>query len=158
GYSGFMLLESEYFNQKVNNERNDFDIYPVKTDIFSTLSWEMINTELKKHFSDLVKEGVPETKKINSEKIQQIQEERPYLVQYIEEEDIEMAGFLDKRAIIEKAKKRFDVAKEKVLTNAGKEEYSDEELNEAIQLAQNELVSYINDSVLVIESIKSFVN
>jgi hypothetical protein len=158
GYSGFMLLESEYFNQKVNNERNDFDIWPVKTDIFSTLSWEMINNELKKHFSDLVKEGVPETKKINSEKIQQIQEERPYLVQYIEEEDIEMAGFLDKRAIIEKAKKRFDVAKEKVLTNAGKEEYSDEELNEAIQLAQNELVSYINDRVLVIERLKNLVD
>jgi hypothetical protein len=157
GYSGFMLLESEYFNKTVNNERNDFDIFPVKTDIFSTLSCEMINTELKKHFSDLVKEGVPETKKINSEKIQQIQEERPYLVQYIEEEDIEMAGFLDKRSIIEKAKKRFDVAKEKVLTNAGKEEYSDEELNEAIQLAQNELVSYINDRVLVIERLKSLV-
>lgn len=158
GYSGFMLLESEYFNQKVNNERNDFDIYPVKTDLYSTLSWEMINTELKKHFSELVNEGVPETKKINSEKIQQIQQERPYLVQYIEEEDIEMAGFLDKRAIIEKAKKRFDVAKEKVLTNASKEEFSDEELNEAIQLAQNELVSYINDRVIVIEKLKNLVD
>jgi len=158
GYSGFMLLESEYFNQKVNNERNDFDIYPVKTDIFSTLSWEMINTELKKQFSDLIKEGVPETKRINSEKIRQIQEERPYLVQYIEDEDIEMAGFLDKRAIIEKAKKRFDIAKEKVLINAGKEEYSDDELNEAIQLAQNELVSYINDRVLVIERLKTLVD
>ena len=157
GYSGFMLLESEYFNQKVNNERNDFDIYPVRTDMFNTISWEMINTELKKHFSELVKEGVPETKKINSEKIKQIQEERPYLVQYIEDEDIEMAGFLDKKAIIEKAKKRFDVAKEKVLVNAGKENYSDEELNEAIQLAQNELVSYINDRVMVIERLKNLV-
>ncbi|MCO6147383.1 ATP-binding protein [Flavobacterium sp. NRK1] len=158
GYSGFMLLESEYFNQKVNNERNDFDIYPVRTDIFSTLSWEMINAELRKHFSEIVKEGVPETKRINSEKIQQIQEERPYLVQYIEEEDIQMAGFLDKRAIIEKAKKRFDTAKEKVLINAGKEEYSDDELNDAIQLAQNELVSYINDRVIVIERLKALVD
>lgn len=158
GYSGFMLLESEYFNHRVNNERNDFDIYPIKTDIFSTLSWEIINTELKKHFSELVKEGVPETKKINTQKIQQIQEERPYLVQYIEEEDIEMAGFLDKKAIIEKAKKRFDNAKEKVLMNAGKKDYSDEELNEAIQLAQNELVSYINDRVIVIERLKSLVD
>lgn len=158
GYSGFLLLESEYFNKKVNNERNDFDIYPIKTDIFSTLSWEMINTELKKHFSELVKEGVPETKKINSEKILQIQEERPYLSQYIEDEDIEMAGFLDKKAIIEKAKKRFDVAKEKVLVNAGKEDYSDGELNEAIQLAQNELVSYIHDRVQVIERLKTLIN
>lgn len=158
GYSGFMLLESEYFNQKVNNERNNFDIYPVKIDIFSTLSWEMINTELKRQFGELVKEGVPETKRINSEKIQKIQEERPYLVQYIEDEDIEMAGFLDEKDIIEKAKKRFDIAKEKVLVNAGKEDYSDEELNEAIQLAQNELVSYINDRILVIERLKTLVN
>lgn len=158
GYSGFMLLESEYFNQKVNNERNDFDIYPVKIDIFSTLSWEMINNELKKQFGELVKEGIPETKRINSEKIQKIQEERPYLIQYIEEEDIEMAGFLDERAIIEKAKKRFDFAKEKVLINAGKDEYSDEELNEAIKLTQNELVSYINDRVLVLERLKTLVD
>lgn len=158
GYSGFLLLESEYFNNKVNHERNDFDIYPVKTDMFCTLSWEMINTELKKHFSEIVKDGVPETKKINSEKIQQIHEERPYLIQYLEEEDIEMAGFLDKKAIIEKAKKRFDIAKEKVLTNVGKDDFSDEELNEAIQLTQNELVSYINDRVIVIEKLKNLVD
>lgn len=158
GYSGFMLLEAEYFNQKVNNERNGFDIYPVKTDIFSALSWEMINTELKRQVSEIVKEGIPETKQINKEKIQQIQEERPYLVQYIEAEDIEMAGFLDKRIIIEKAKKRFDIAKENVLVNAGKEDYTDDELNDAIQLAQNELVSYINDRVIVIERLKTLVD
>jgi hypothetical protein len=69
-----------------------------------------------------------------------------------------MAGFLDKRAIIEKAKKRFDIAKEKVLTNASKEEFSDEELYEAIQLTQNELVSYINDRVIVIEKLKNLVD
>lgn len=158
GYSGFMLLESEYFNEKVNNERNDFDIFPVRTDLVSTLSWEMINTELKKEIAELVKKGVPETKKINKEKLQQIQNERPYLVQYIESEDIEMAGFLDKRVIIEKAKKSFDLAKEKVLINASKKEFSDEELNDAIQLAQNELVSYINDRVIVIEKLKNLVD
>ena len=114
----------EYFNEKVNNERNDFDIFPIRTDLVSTLSWEMINAELKKEIGKLVKEGVPETKKINKKKLQQIQEERPYLVQYIEAEDIEIAGFMDKKTIIEKAKKRFDVAKENVLTNIGKEEYS----------------------------------
>ncbi|OWP85307.1 hypothetical protein BWK59_00810 [Flavobacterium davisii] len=157
GYSGFMLLESEYFNQKVNNERNNFDIYPVKTDIFNNLSWEMINSELKKIIGELVKEGIPETKKINSEKILQIQEERPYLIQYIEDGDIEMAGFLDKKSIIDKAKKKFDIAKERVLLNSGKDEYTDEELNEAIQLAQNELVSYINDRVMVIERLKNLV-
>lgn len=158
GYSGFMLLESSYLDDKVNHERNDFSVFPVRTDIFSTLSWEMINSELKKKIGEVVKEGIPETQKINKSKLQDIKDERPYLVNYIEEEDIEMAGFLDKRLIIEKAKKRFDSAKEKVLTNAGKEEYTDDELNEAIQLTQNELVSYINDRVIVIERLKTLVD
>ena len=158
GFSGFLLLESNYLDNKVNNERNEFDIFPVKTDAFSTISWEMINTELKKIVSQLVKKGIPETEKINREKLLSIQEERPYLVQYVEEEDIEMAGFLDKKTIIEKAKKKFDIAKEDVLSNAGKKEYTDEDLNMAIQLAQNELVSYINDRVIVIERLKTLVD
>ncbi len=158
GYSGYMLLESDYFDNKVNNERNDFDIFPVRTDLVSTLSWEMINGELKKFIGDIVKKDIPQTEQINNEKLQDIKEERPYLVSYIEDEDIDMAGFLDKKQIIEKAKKRFDIAKEKVLANAGKESYSDEELNEAIQLTQNELVSYINDRVIVIEKLKALVD
>lgn len=157
-YSGYMLLESNYFDTKVNNDRNNFDIFPVKTDVFSPLSWELINTEVKKSIGELVKEGVPETKKINKQKLQEIQEERPYLIQYIQPEDIEMAGFLDKRIIIDKAKKSFDTAKEKVLQNFGKEEYTDNELNEAIALAQVELVSYIHDRVIVIDRLKTLVD
>ncbi|MDM1094997.1 ATP-binding protein [Myroides odoratimimus] len=157
-YSGFMLLESDFLNEKVNNERNDFDIFPIKTDAFSTLSWEMINTEIKSEISNIIKQNIPHTKTINQQKIKEIEEERPYLVQYIESDDIEMAGFLDKKSIIDKAKKKFDTAKENVLTNSGKEEYTDEELNEAIQLTQNELVSYINDRVLVIDRLKKLVD
>lgn len=158
GYSGFMLCESPYFDTRVNNERNSFDIFPVKTDAFSTLSWEMINEELKKVLTDLIKEGIPETETLNKAKIQEIQEERPYLVNFISEEDFEIAGFIEKKKIIDNAKKRFDIAKEKVLTSAGKEEYTDTELNEAIQLAQNELVSYVHDRVQVIERLKTLID
>lgn len=158
GYSGFILLEATYLDKKVNNDRNNFDIYPIKTDVFSPLSWDSINTSVKLEIGKLIEEGVPETKKINSDKLKEIQEERPYLMQHIQPEDIDMAGFLDKNTIIEKAKKSFDTAKEKVLKNAGKKEYTNQELNEAIQLAQNELVSYINDRVLVIERLKSMVD
>jgi len=157
GYSGFMLCESPYFDSRVNNERNNFDIAP-KTDLFSTLSWEMINEELKAVLTTLIKEGIPETEKLNKEKIQEIQEERPYLVNFIAEEDIEIVGFLEKKKIIDNAKKRFDNAKEKVLTSAGKEEYTDSELNDAIQLAQNESVSYVHDRVHVIERLKTLIS
>lgn len=157
GYSGFLLLESEYFDKRVNNERNDFDIMPIRTDVFSTISWEMINSKLKNEISAIVTEGIPETQNINREKINEIQEERPYLIEYIEEDDIDMAGFLDKKYIIEKAKKKFDVAKEKFLANSGKSSYSDKELNEAIQITQNELVAYIFDRVQVIDRLKAMI-
>ncbi|MEO7049084.1 MAG: hypothetical protein ABI091_27515 [Ferruginibacter sp.] len=113
---------------------------------------------MKNEISEIVKEGIPETQNINREKIIEIQEERPYLIEYIEEDDIDMAGFLDKKYIIEKAKKKFDVAKEKFLANSGKDSYTDKELNEAIQITQNELVAYIFDRVQVIERLKSMMN
>ncbi len=158
GYSGFLLLESTYFNSRVNHERNDFDIKPLRTDAFTTLSWDLINDELKKLVTDLVKEGIPETTEINKTKIKEIHEERPYLINYIDETDIEIAGFMDKKKLIDNAKKKFDTAKEKILATAGKEEYTDTELYEAIELTQNELVSYIHDRVLVIERLKKLID
>ena len=47
--------------------------------------------------------------------------------------------------------------KEKILTSAGKDDYSDQELKDAIEIAQNELVSYINDRALVLERLKKLV-
>lgn len=158
GYSGYFLLESDYLKEKVNNERNDFDIYPIKTDLFCPISWEMINTKLKSQISEIVQEGIPETEKINRNKLKEIQDKRPYIVPYIEEEDIEMAGYLDENYILEKAKRRFDKAKENVLSSAGKAEYTDTELREAIDLAYNELVSYINDRAQVLERLRTLVN
>lgn len=158
GYSGYLLLESKYLNTRVNHERNDFDIKPLRTDAFTTLSWDLINEELKKTVTDLVKEGIPETREINKTKIKEIHEERPYLINYIDETDIEIAGFMDKKKLIDNAKKKFDNAKEKILASAGKEEYTDTELYEAIELTHNELVSYINDRVLVIERLKKLID
>jgi hypothetical protein len=157
GYSGFILMESIYFDRRVNNERNDFTIYPIRVDVFSTLSWEMINDELKKVISQIVKEIIPKTAELNKEKINELYQERPYLVNYIEESDIDIAGFLDKGQLIEKAKRRFDTAKERVLAHSGKETFDFLDLQEAIELAQNELVSYVNDRVQVIERLKKLV-
>jgi hypothetical protein len=158
GYSGFFLLEGDYLNSHVNNERNEFDIFPIRTDVYSTLSWEMINSALKNEITSLVKKSIPDTEKINAEKLASIQEERPYLINYIDEKDIDMAGFLDKKHIIDKAKKNFDVAKEKLIAHSGKENYSDADLNEAIQITQNELVAYIFDRAQVLERLKKMVD
>lgn len=81
GYSGYFLLESDYLRSKANNERNDFDIYPIRTDLFCPISWEMINNKLKSEISEIVQEGIPETQKINRKKLKEIQDKRPYLVE-----------------------------------------------------------------------------
>jgi len=153
-HSILKILESSYLSKKVNNERNDFDIFPKKTDMFTTLSWEMINSYLKKEISEIVKEGIVESKIINIEKLEEIQNERPYLINYLDEEDIDIAGFIDKKHIIEKAKKKFDNAKELLLTSVGKSDYSVEDLQDAIELTQNELVSYIYDRAQVLDRLK----
>jgi hypothetical protein len=158
GYSGLFLVEGDYLRSHVNNDRNDFDIYPVRTDMFSPVSWEMINTALKGAISNLVTELIPETESLNKRKLEEIQNERPYLAGYIDERDIEMAGYLDKNQIVEKAKKRFDIAKEQLLASAGKDHYTDSELKDAIQITQDELVSYINDRALVLERLRSLVD
>jgi hypothetical protein len=153
-YAGYFLLESEYFNNHIDNERNEFNIFPIKTDAFSTLSWEIINTKIKIVISSLVKSNIPGAIEMNRVQLVSIQEERPYLADYIEPEDLDIAGFLDKKQIVKKAKKRFDDAKERLIEHSGKAEYVDQELQEAIQITQSELVAYIQDRVLVIERLK----
>lgn len=155
GFNGMLLLESEFLDERIDNFRNDFDIYPVLIDMFHTLSWEMINRELRSVVSGLVQNEIPEIESKNRAQLQEIQEERPYLVQYIEEEDIKIAGFISKQQIIKRAKKRFDEAKDNLLKNIGKPKYSDEDLAEAIKVTQNELVAYIQDRVAVIEQLKT---
>ena len=158
GFSGYLLLESDYLDEHVDNERNDFDIFPIKTDLYSKLSWKDINTHLKGIISPIIARNIPASNEINRTKLKDIQQERPYLVNYIEDEDLEIVGFVDKKQIIDKAKKRFDAAKDKLITHAGKDEYTDEELQDAIQIAQNELVAYIQDRVLIIERLKTMLN
>lgn len=158
GFSGFLLLESNYFDERINHERNTLTIYPAKTDMFSTLSWEMINSNLKNVIAELIKTHIPETETANKQKIQEIHDERPYLINYIEDSDIDIAVLIDKKQIIDQAKKRFDKAKEHVFANADKREYTDAELVEAINITQDELVAYIFDRAIIIERLKTLID
>ena len=155
GFSGYLLLESAYLDERVDNDRNDFRIYPVKTDLFSPVSWNDINEHLRGTLSPIIAGHIPASDEINRAQLRDIQRERPYLANYIEDEDLAMVGFVDKEQVIDKAKKRFDAAKDRLIAHAGKAEYTDAELQDAIQIAQDELVAYIQDRVLVVERLKT---
>ena len=158
GFSGYFLLESNYLDQNVDNDRNDFNIYPTRTDFDQPFSWETINNELKTIISEIVQHDIPNAIEINKRELQAIQDTRPYLIDYVDEGDIDIAGFIDKSEIIEKAKKRFDIAKEDLLASIGKTKFTDDELQNAIQVVQSELISYINDRILTIGQLKTLVN
>ncbi|WP_158509876.1 ATP-binding protein [Pseudodesulfovibrio indicus] len=157
-YSAFLLLSSNYFDEYVDNERNDFKIHPKTTDLYQKLSWDDINSELRNCLSTIIKQEIPNSDSTNKAKLAEIENERPYLLEYIDEDDINVLGFINKDSIIKKAKKRFESAKDKLIRHSGKKEYSEEDLQEAIQIAQNELVAYIHDRTMVIERLKAMFN
>lgn len=156
--SGYFLLESEYLDSHVENNRNTFSIFPKQETMLAQISWEKIKNALKPIIADIVKEEVEEAIILNQNILRQIQKERPYLIDYIQDDDINLAGFLDKRDIIAGAKKRFDAAKEALLEHSGDKSFTDEDLNAAIQVAQSELIAYISDRVLTIQRLKALVS
>jgi len=155
GFSGYLLLESPYLDDHVDNERNDFAIHPLRTDLFSPLSWNHINAHLKDILLPIIGQTIPQYNEIRRTQLESIQQERPYLINYIDDNDLDSLGFVDKKQVIERAKKKFDAAKDKLITHAGKKEYTDAELQDAIQTAQNELVAYIQDRVFIVERLKT---
>lgn len=153
--SGYFLLESEYLDQHIDNDRNTFSIFPRQQTMLSPISWADINQKLKQIIAEIVKTDVPDAIELNRTTLRQIQQERPYLVDYIQDDDINLAGFLDKHEIIANAKRRFDVAKDALLERAERESYTDKDLGDAIQIAQSELIAYIADRVLTIKTLKT---
>ncbi len=153
--SGYFLLESAYLDQHIDNDRNAFSIFPRQETMIAPISWNTINQAMKPLLAEIVKTDVPGAFELNRETLRQIQQERPYLIEYINDDDINLAGFIDKKEIIANAKKRFDNAKESLLEKAGKESYTESDLGEAIQVAQSELIAYIADRILTIKTLKT---
>lgn len=156
--SGYFLLESEYLDKKVDNNRNSFTIYPKQETTNTPISWERIKKSLKPIIAEIVKEEIEEAFLLNQSILRQIQKERPYLVDYIQDDDINLAGFLDKHDIIAAAKRRFDAAKESLLEHSEEKNFTDDDLNAAIQIAQSELIAYISDRVLTIQRLKVLID
>jgi len=152
------LLDSDHFDEHVDDDRNEFDIFHIKTDCLNQLSWEMINNQLKLMISDIVKEHIPAAVKLNQRKILDIQKESPYLINYIEDKDLDITGFIDKKLIIDKARKCFNETKDNLITSAGKTEYSENDLKDTIQITHDDLASYIQNRVLAIGKLNTMLN
>ena len=105
-----MLLASEYLDEKVNDERNDFEIKPKDETLTEPISFSSINDALKNKIGEILSEHYPETEEQNNEAVENAIKEQPFLASYIREDTILIKT---KSRLIDNARKAFGEQKQK---------------------------------------------
>lgn len=143
GVKTTLLLTSDFFDKRVNDERNDFDIFPKITNLTNPLSWEVINNQLREIIKEIIYEKYPELEATNKELIKSIKEDNLHLVEYLQDVD-SLGGMVDGDSIIERAEeiyKQEKIAFKKELKE--KKIDSSEIIRKASNLAGKELIEYV---------------
>lgn len=148
----FYLISSEYFNQNVTDERDEFKIKPVQKnqDLFHSLSWKEIMSALTDKIKAICKDNNINIDEIAKKHLLSSIEQMPFLGYYLRDNNNENA--LSSEALISNAKKAFDEDKKFLRDNNSKrnEEY---QIKLSI-VTQTELAEYIFDRQKIIDRLK----
>ncbi len=143
GKNSIFLVTSSFLDSAVNDERDDFNIYPKIMNLLNPLSWEQINGRLKDALRDVIYSAYPNLKEQNTELVSSIRDENLHLVDYMEEID-SLGGLIDSESIIEKAEQQFLQDKKSFRTILKQEKPDSAEiLSKASDLAGKELIEYV---------------
>ena len=119
--SVIMFLTSDYFNEHIGDDRNDFDIDIVNTTESSPLSFSDINKKLVETINNILNNELPEIKRANIEAKQNAIKQVPHLAKYInyDKESIRSESEWLKYANeeFEKEEKKIKVDFKKILNN-----------------------------------------
>lgn len=119
--SVIMFLTSDYFNEHIGDDRNDFDIDIVNTTESSPLSFSDINKKLVETINNILNNELPEIKRANIEAKQNAIKQVPHLAKYInyDRESIRSESEWLKYANeeFEKEEKKIKVDFKKILNN-----------------------------------------
>jgi len=147
------LISSEYLDSNVNDERDDFSIFPSRVntmDIFGDLSWNDIKVAITKQLKSIcLKNNIDIEKRANKYLDESIQK-APYLAYYLRENQNEYGYKSD--ALINQAKKRLELDK-KILRETKSEE-NEEYQKKLAMVTQSELAEYIFDRQAIIDKLK----
>lgn len=112
--SVIMLLTSDYFDNRINDERNDFTLDENQSDpsFANPIPFHIINKQLKEEISKILSERYPTLVEGNKRKREDCTEEYPHLAKYIRNQDSSIIE--DKAAIISQAKKEYEKDLEKI--------------------------------------------
>ncbi|MDD3923175.1 MAG: ATP-binding protein [Endomicrobiaceae bacterium] len=114
GSSSMFLLTSKYFDERINDVRNEFtfDFKENNPNLTNPLPMPKINIELKNKVDSILIKRYPNLKDENKNIIDTCIDENPHLAKYIRKADIGLIP--DKQALLKKATSEFRAEKEKV--------------------------------------------
>ncbi|RDU61384.1 ATP-binding protein [Helicobacter sp. MIT 14-3879] len=148
----FYILESGYFDNNVNDERNELKIYPKQKNSleFQDLSWNEIYDELEKQLKIIYKEHNFDVENKIKENRKESIKTFPYLGAYFENRNE-----LNIDDMLKNAKKEFDEDKDFLRngSNKTKENYE----SKLTKVTQAELAEYVFDRNKLIQQLKESV-
>jgi hypothetical protein len=168
--SSVFLLTSKYFDERINNERNDFsfDIKANDPTIDNPVPMPGINDELKKKIDDIITEKYPKLKKRNANVINKCIDENPHLAKYIREQTAQAAHsiFINEETLLEKANSKFKTEKEsiknKFISILEKNDINSDEFKESVfhlnDICNRELAEYFCYRQNIINALKAINN
>lgn len=150
------LLTSDFLDLTINDERNEFNIYEVKTDMVHTLSWEQINNALKENIKSILYQEFPELDKKNKDIMRKIKEENLHLADYLSDLDT-LGGLIDSETVIKKGEEIYSRDKTEFRKQLKEEKIDSEEIiRKASSLAGKELIEYVLTRDKIISQLEKF--
>ncbi|MCX2717708.1 ATP-binding protein [Helicobacter sp. MIT 21-1697] len=149
----FYLLESNYFDKNVNDERNELQIYPKRKNSleFEDLSWNDIYDELENQLKAIYREHNFDVENTIKENRKKSIKELPYLGVYFENRNE-----LNVNDMLENAKKEFNEDKDFLRDDSNKAKRNYE--SKLTKVTQAELAEYVFDRNKLIQQLKNSVD
>lgn len=117
--SSFMLLTSNYFDERISDERNQFtfNLADNNKTTDNPIPGPMINEKLKQVINEILLEQYPNLADDNEKIIEECSYQYPHLAKYIKEDK---SAIKNKEEVVKTAKKKFEDEKEQVKNNFSK--------------------------------------
>lgn len=144
------LLSSPYFDNNVNETRDDLSIMPVRTNegLFHDLSWKDIHFELANQIKEIAKKHEIDIDEEAKKSLAVARKEAPFLAYYLKDNE----NGLEADDLLRKAKKQFEDDKEALRSDDKK---AIEDFDKMLGIVnQAELAEYIFDRQKKIEQLK----
>lgn len=145
------LLSGEYFDNNVNDERNEFSIFPNRTNqenLFGNLSWVDIQETLTQKLKEIFLKNNIDLESRAKTYLSEAIEQAPYLASYLQNNDY---GYKSD-VLINSAKRKLEEDKKFLRQNDDK--FDDDYKVKLSIVTQSELAEYIFDRQKIIERLK----